>query len=737
MKKVEKGVASIPQEQSEQARSTYLHLRGKAFVRMARAWHACVHAGIARTIVIASMVLGFGALAAAQEAAQPAAAPADPNVEVLRKLLGVPEPPAPEPPAPAPAAVEAPAVAAPAAQAPAPDAAAAIPAPAPATSSPAAPLVPATPPPADTPATAAVSAPSAIAPPPAAPAPPAPAIDPLQAEAVAAVSKPEESIKIAPAPASPEPVQAPEAPADAPAAAKTSTTAKLIEPAPAAAEPDKKAKAVAPAKVARPAPAPKAAPKKEVAKPAPRIEPVAAKPAKAAPEPAAAPAVAAVKKPEPAPLPPEELPAPTAEALASLKRTMPLESPPPPPAAQLQFHEVDVPAPGEVVSAENMAKWEHLLGPSVQWAIGRGAKLRVVGPRPMPMEPVRADATQRYHAQVKLSEDKTELLNYVAGIPFPFVTADEADAATKLMHNNASRLIVDDVDIRNFSCETGSLDENAGLQIERGYVNEHFRRLYYVSRFYSEPKPTWKNAGGVRNRELLYALLEPFDLKGAGFTYNRYLNPARQDDSWLYFPQQKRVRRLSTAQRSEGVFGQDIDLDSYGGFAGNPAWTQWRLLGVKTILASMHAEGFPPDWQKGSANFMFDDVWEPREVYVIEGVSKLPEYAFGKRIIYLDRESWLIPYTEIYDLRGGLWKALIQTSRFAKKSRPSSKIEYPHEQFFYPAFSMIDMQFDHCTRCQLPSPTFPGEEGWYINVGDREGTTEEVFEVSSFIQTGR
>ncbi|HYB98796.1 MAG TPA: DUF1329 domain-containing protein [Candidatus Limnocylindrales bacterium] len=758
MKKVEKGVRATPAQQQLEPGAQGRRTDRNALLRTARAASALTRAGAGATFAIAAIVLGFGALAAAQEgsgtAPSAAAAGADPNVDVLRKLLGVPEPPPPPAPeaapSPAPPAAD-PAAAAPAAPAsPSTDSSTASPQPAPAPASAGAPP--------QAPPVAASSAPSP-APAEAAPAPvAAPAPTPAADAAVKVEAAKEPPVVVAPVEAVPAPAEAASRASEAPVAveaAKVEAIAKVGEPvmpetpeplvpAPAATRPaateaakpakdeaakpvPAKAKSVAPAKVAKPA-----AP----AKPAKKEAPAVAKPPKAKPEPA----VASAKKLE-QPLPPEEVPvivAPEdAPTLASIKRDMPLESPPPPPASMLQFKDVKVPAPGSVVSAANMAEYEHLIGPSVQWALGRGARLRIVAPKPMPLEPARAEATQRYHAQVKLSDDKTELLNYVAGIPFPFVTADEADAATKLMHNNASRLIVDDVDIRHFSCETGSLDENTGLQIERAYVNEHFRRLYYVSRFYTEPKPTWKNAGGVRNRELLYPLLEPFDLKGAGFTYNRYLDATRQDDSWLYFPQQKRVRRLSTAQRSEGVFGQDIDLDSYGGFSGNPAWTEWRLLGVKTILASMHGEGFPPDWQPGSANFLFDDVWEPREVYVIEGKSKLPEYAFGKRIIYLDRESWLIPYTEIYDLNGGLWKALIQTARFTKKSFPGSKITYDYEQFFYPAFAMIDMQFSHCTRCQLPSPQYPGEEGWYINVGEREGTTEEVFEVSSFIQTGR
>lgn len=407
-------------------------------------------------------------------------------------------------------------------------------------------------------------------------------------------------------------------------------------------------------------------------------------------------------------------------------------------SAPVQGSMDDVPPAGTVVSAANMERWKHLLGPSIQWAVSRGATLPVIDPTPAPLEPFREAATKQYSSQVTLSPDKNSMRSYVAGIPFPLVTDDDPDVAIKMMFNFESRLAVDDVAARNFSCDTGRIDPKLGLQTERHYVVDAFRRLFYVSRFHIDPKPTWPSPEGVRYREMLGALHEPFDLKGAGFTYIRYVNPLHHDDSWIYFPQFKRVRRLSTAQRSEGVFGQDVDLDSYAGYAGNPAWSNWTYLGKKTVLGVMHARNLPSKFQKSPADFFPEDVWEPREVYVLLAVSRLGGYNFGQRVLYLDRESLFIPYTEIYDLNGALWKGLVQTWKFGRETIAGAKrAKYDYDQFFIPSLSMIDIQNNHVTRCQLPSPDEKGEEGWYFNVGPAEGTTEEVFSVSHFIEAGR
>ncbi|HYC54139.1 MAG TPA: DUF1329 domain-containing protein [Candidatus Binatia bacterium] len=396
------------------------------------------------------------------------------------------------------------------------------------------------------------------------------------------------------------------------------------------------------------------------------------------------------------------------------------------------------PAIGTIITRDNHEGFGDFLGPSIQWSLERGLRIEVIAPQYVPLEPARLEATQKYHAQCKLSKDKNRVENYIAGLPFPFADEKDPDAAIKLMFNYENRIVVDDLDVRNFECDTGSLDPESGLRIERHFLLGHFRRLYYVSRLYHDPRPTWPTPDGIRYREVLHPILEPFDLKGVGLTYNRHQDPFRQDDSWLYYPLLKRVRRLSSAQRSDALFGQDADVDSYGGFAGNPAWMEWRMLGTKRLLAPLHTKNFPAKWASGGANFLFDDTWEMRDVYVIEGRSRLPEYAYSRRVIYLDRQSFVIAYTELYDKQGALWKAWVNQWKIGRKPFPSAKrAVYDYEQQFIPALSMFDMQLDHATRCLLPSPSMAGEEGWYFNFGAAEGTTEDVFLISNIIAGGR
>jgi len=407
-------------------------------------------------------------------------------------------------------------------------------------------------------------------------------------------------------------------------------------------------------------------------------------------------------------------------------------------AAPVRAADQVVPA-GTVVDKSNLSQYSQYLSPGLIWIVEHGVKLPVAEYKQVDFPPPFKEATEKYSAQVELAPDGTHKINHVAGMPFPKVDPNDPNAAIKHMFNFDAAIAVDDLDLRNFDCDTGAVGKGGDpLRVERHFLIDHIRRLYWVERLEVDPKPTNPdNADGIRYKEALYPIREPFDLTGTGFTFNRYLDNNRQDDSWLYLPQLRRVRRLSSAQRSDALFGQDTDQDSYAGYAGNVAWMAWKYLGEKTILGSFHAEHLPVKWGAGSADFMQDDRWEPRNVWVVEGVSKLPQYAYGKRVIYLDKESYRIPYTDIYDQAGQLWKVWVNNFKYAQEPIPNSKYKHKWDVSFNPSITMVDMQLEHATHCSLPSDKFEGEQGWYVNLGDQEGTTADYFALSAIIAAAR
>ena len=393
-------------------------------------------------------------------------------------------------------------------------------------------------------------------------------------------------------------------------------------------------------------------------------------------------------------------------------------------------------AVGDKITDQNIDKVKDLISPGLEWCVKHGWPITISETKKVEWPKAYKDATEKYSGQVKLSADGLSVQNYDAGLPFPNLDPKDPQIAFKIMWNyDYHFLTTDDVDLRNFDADTGSIADHGPLTVERHFLLDHFRRLFWTGRLYVDPKPEKPNPNGYRGQQGLYPILEPFDLKGVGALGNRYIDPSKQDDSWLYLPSLRRVRRLSTAQRSDALFGQDTDVDSYYGYAGHIAWMEWKYLGEKDVLSTMHGQHYPVKWNE-KVDWAFDEGWEKRKHYVIEGVSKLPQYAYSKRVLFIDKETWTVPFSDIYDRSGELWKIWINDFSFRKQVEGAGAISYADEMGFLPAIVMVDIQLEHATKASLPSPRFPGEQGWYFNQGEKAGISDDWFTVAALVNAG-
>jgi len=397
--------------------------------------------------------------------------------------------------------------------------------------------------------------------------------------------------------------------------------------------------------------------------------------------------------------------------------------------------------PGETVTKDNMSQARELMGPGVTWCVEHGMTMKIVPTKKVEWPVAYREATEKYAGQTELSPDGNQLLNYTAGLPFPNIDVNAPDAAQKIMWNYQFKpLITDDVLMRDFQVPSGPLTYTSPMVPDREFTIGDMRRLYYNGRLYVDPKPELPNPDGFRYKEILSPIVTPYDMKGVGALYFRYLDARRQDESWLYVPAVRRVRRMSTAQRSDALFGQDADQDSFWGFSGHIAWSNWKLLGVKDVLGVVHREHFRAQRCPGGADFVFCDNWEKRRVYVIEGIANQPQYAYGKRVLYIDADAWIVLASDIYDKRGELWKVWIEFFSYRKQA-PDSDVVYSDEMGFTSA-AMIDIQMNHATVIMIPGPASPDPNTWYFNKGPEAhspyspGNTEDVFTVPHLIDAG-
>ncbi|TMA51727.1 MAG: DUF1329 domain-containing protein [Deltaproteobacteria bacterium] len=218
-------------------------------------------------------------------------------------------------------------------------------------------------------------------------------------------------------------------------------------------------------------------------------------------------------------------------------------------------------SPGQVVGKQDLAAVRTLISPSIEWILDRGATMKIVEKKPIGWPKAYADATEKYAGQVRLAPNGLTLEHYIAGQPFPNLDPTDQAIAVKVMWNYEYRPYpgTDDFVEYDFPSWDGSLNKDTAMTVERELRIGEARRLYYNGRLVVDPKPEIPNPAGYRFQEFVGPVLSPFDLKGVGLLTYRFVDPGNADASFLYLPVLRRVRRLSTAQRSDALLGTDAD----------------------------------------------------------------------------------------------------------------------------------------------------------------------------------
>jgi len=414
--------------------------------------------------------------------------------------------------------------------------------------------------------------------------------------------------------------------------------------------------------------------------------------------------------------------------------------------------------PGDVITKENMDKTKDkdgkdLLIPTIQWFVKNGMKITVAPYRKVELPKLYKEATEKYSGQVKISADGREIYNYIAGLPFPTIDPNDPLAGAKVMWNHEQKPTY----IDNVGTEwIVELVNNKG-ELERTLGSQYGRRMMWTGRLYTEPKPTIPHNPAIRYTEQVGPLFIPNDLKGTSSLTFRYLAADTPDDSYIYLPELRRVRRISVASRSDALWGSDIDLDSTWGFASKVSYWSFRLLAEKEILAPVHSGKYgdrsawcaPPNGSSGMAAFTPCNInWEKRKVWVIEGIpTAYSQYAYSKRIMYPDKEFWNMNYDETFDPGGELWKCWFNIFDFATKpyegypTKPltGGKYNYTDEWPYTPNGMMVDVQTTHATKWDAPSGYVKPSEWlteWYFNEAVEINTTQ-AYSVNYLIQSAR
>jgi hypothetical protein len=386
--------------------------------------------------------------------------------------------------------------------------------------------------------------------------------------------------------------------------------------------------------------------------------------------------------------------------------------------------------PGDMITPDSAATVADLVSPGNQVLVRQGMRMKIVPTGRLEWPPAYKSATEKYAAQVKLN-DKGELENYVAGLPFPLLDPNDPQVAAKVIWNYSfNPQKADDLDIRDVETVSHKdRDEIAGQPVLH-VTTGHFAMYNNVGRTEVLPTPTDPDlsVSGFRYRFGAFPVLEPAAIRGLGYMRFRYNNPTLEDNIWWYFPRARRVWRGRADAQSDAIGASTIDPDSYFGFAAKIEDFNYRLLGIKPMLASVHVEHVPATpCEFDNGRTVCPEAWETRQLYIVEAVAKplassqrlgTDGLTIPKRILYIDSEGWFVTASDQYGKDGALWKTLAIFSAYRDRSaRGATVAAYPFKRIFQTAMVDENIQTGFSTVFYTPGPSATERDGWNIDTG--------------------
>jgi hypothetical protein len=282
-------------------------------------------------------------------------------------------------------------------------------------------------------------------------------------------------------------------------------------------------------------------------------------------------------------------------------------------------------------------------------------------------------ATERYRGQARLGPDQS-LENYTAGQPFPTAEIDcaaDPAAGAKIM----------------WDFQSGGGDGRASFFYSYWDRGEQLP-LYYEGTGQSvklahriEDEYGAQDGDLFRGEKRKFAfgaeVDAPFDARGIALLTYRYKSSdrprseARNDDTWVYVPTLRRVRRISTAQRTDAISGTDFTFDDLRSFNGIVPQYEWECRGQRRILAPMNtrvkAYPYEKDHNFGPYGLSFaDDRWELRDAWVVRMIPKNADHPYHHKDIYIDRQTLAPLYSFAFDQKEELWKIIWHNKRWSE-----------------------------------------------------------------------
>ncbi|MBW2312876.1 MAG: DUF1329 domain-containing protein [Deltaproteobacteria bacterium] len=299
-----------------------------------------------------------------------------------------------------------------------------------------------------------------------------------------------------------------------------------------------------------------------------------------------------------------------------------------------------------------------------------------VGPAHFDYQPAEAyvKASEKFKGQPRIGPEGS-LENYTAGRPFhDFDCKGDPQAGSKVMWNFARRWSGGGGEAR-FLYTYWDRGEKLPLYYEG--TGRGIPMSYRVEEQYLD-----KQGGDLFRKEKRSVVsgaevTAPFDARGIKLLTYRYKSSygppsqAKNDDTWVYVPTLRRVRRISTSQRTDAISGTDFTLDDLFSFNGIVPQYEWTCLGEFEYIApgNTKIKGYPykKDQNYGPYGLsLANDRWEVRKMVKVRMKPKNQDHPYSYKDIYLDTQTFQPHYSFAYDQKDELWKIIWHAKRWSE-----------------------------------------------------------------------
>jgi hypothetical protein len=192
--------------------------------------------------------------------------------------------------------------------------------------------------------------------------------------------------------------------------------------------------------------------------------------------------------------------------------------------------------------------------------------------------------------------------------------------------------------------------------------DQEFTEMYFIHRVEVDPKPAiLKNPKGYHKGQFLHVNL-PAENNNTRFISMRFIDETKPYSSYMFFAQYRRIQRMSQAERTNALDGTDMIYDDGNMWDGYLSANTYSYKGKKELLLARHQDVNNIKRIAGQS-LANGYTFERCNTYVVEVVNKDPDYIYSKRIWYIDPETYIIHWQEIYDELGRFWKCFMQPTQ--------------------------------------------------------------------------